>query len=133
MRIKSYTAESVAEALKLVRTEMGRDAILLRTREFLNSSGSEKIEVTACSKGEVNQVKALKNNNSAASKENKIERLNETITDESTSVSNVKAELVSLNKRLDNVEEKLTEIIDQLLKNSINFNETCANVEQNAH
>jgi len=48
MRIKAYTAESVAEALKQVRHEMGAEAFLLKTRRFVNPLGVARVEVTAC-------------------------------------------------------------------------------------
>jgi flagellar biosynthesis protein FlhF len=48
MVIRSYTAESVAAALKRVRQEMGGAAVVLKTR-MLECAGAEKqYEVTAC-------------------------------------------------------------------------------------
>ncbi|MCP4633562.1 MAG: hypothetical protein GY855_11595 [candidate division Zixibacteria bacterium] len=50
MKIKKFTASSVSEALKKVKKEMGKDAVIIKTRQFAgafsNSSGRE-IEVTA--------------------------------------------------------------------------------------
>ncbi len=48
MIIKSFAADSVASALKKVREEMGRDAIVLRTRQTQTGSARERIEITAC-------------------------------------------------------------------------------------
>lgn len=48
MIIKTFTAESAAAALKMVRTELGRDAVVLKTRELPLGRGSERIEITAC-------------------------------------------------------------------------------------
>lgn len=48
MIIKSFTAESTAAALKLIRQEMGGEAIVLKTRPASNSSTGPLIEVTAC-------------------------------------------------------------------------------------
>jgi flagellar biosynthesis GTPase FlhF len=47
MVIKSYIAESSAIALKLARTELGPDAVILRTRQ-LDDSGVSGVEITAC-------------------------------------------------------------------------------------
>ena len=48
MVIRSYTADSVASALKQVRTDMGGDAVVLKTR-VVDSAGLGKMyEVTAC-------------------------------------------------------------------------------------
>lgn len=48
MMIKSFTAESAAAALKQVRSEMGGDAVVLKTRHVTNGAGLKRIEVTAC-------------------------------------------------------------------------------------
>ena len=48
MMIRSYTAESVASALKQVRTEMGGDAVVLKTRLVDSENGGRQYEVTAC-------------------------------------------------------------------------------------
>lgn len=48
MIIKSFTADSAAAVLKKVREEMGRDAIVLRTRQLPAGSGRKGIEITAC-------------------------------------------------------------------------------------
>jgi flagellar biosynthesis protein FlhF len=48
MIIKTFTAESAAAALKRVRAELGKDAVVLKTRELQDPSGQDKIEITAC-------------------------------------------------------------------------------------
>jgi flagellar biosynthesis protein FlhF len=51
MVIKSFTAESVAAALKLIREEMGNDAVILKTRVSADGEADTvggKVEVTAC-------------------------------------------------------------------------------------
>ncbi|HUV31668.1 MAG TPA: hypothetical protein VMY05_11345 [Acidobacteriota bacterium] len=48
MIIKSFTAGSVAAALKTVRKEMGGDAVVLKTRQLTDTDGKGCIEVTAC-------------------------------------------------------------------------------------
>jgi flagellar biosynthesis protein FlhF len=48
MIIKSFTAETAAAALKLVRREMGGDAIVLKTRQVIGSPDGARVEVTAC-------------------------------------------------------------------------------------
>lgn len=47
MIIRSYTAESVAGALKRVRSEMGGQAVVLKTR-MIDVAGQKQFEVTAC-------------------------------------------------------------------------------------
>ncbi len=48
MIIKTYAAESAAAALKMVRAELGADAVVLKTRELPVGRGAERIEITAC-------------------------------------------------------------------------------------
>lgn len=48
MIIKSFTAESAASALKEVRSQMGGEAVVLKTRKVVDESGRAAIEVTAC-------------------------------------------------------------------------------------
>lgn len=48
MIIKSFTADSVAAALKDVRKEMGGDAVVLNTRQLTDGDSAGKVEVTAC-------------------------------------------------------------------------------------
>jgi flagellar biosynthesis protein FlhF len=51
MIIKSFVADSVAGALKMVRSELGGDAVILKTRKLdasRNSVVGGKVEVTAC-------------------------------------------------------------------------------------
>ena len=48
MIIKTYAAESAAAALKMVRAELGPEAVVLKTRELPLGRGPERIEVTAC-------------------------------------------------------------------------------------
>jgi len=64
MIIKSFTAPTVAAALKMVRTEMGGDAVVLKTRVLAMESGEpdNRVEVTACidesilSPGRINEM-----------------------------------------------------------------------------
>ncbi len=48
MIIRSFLADSVATALKEVRSEMGGDAVVLKTRQLSGSNGAGQYEVTAC-------------------------------------------------------------------------------------
>jgi flagellar biosynthesis protein FlhF len=48
MIIKTYAAESAAAALKMVRAELGSDAVVLKTRELTSTHGGNRIEITAC-------------------------------------------------------------------------------------
>jgi len=48
MIIKSFTSESVSAALKRVRTELGGDAVVLKTRQIADKDGHNRVEITAC-------------------------------------------------------------------------------------
>ena len=48
MVIRSYLADSVASALKQVRTDMGGDAVVLKTRVVKDDGSGKQFEVTAC-------------------------------------------------------------------------------------
>ncbi len=48
MMIKSFAAETAAAALKLVRREMGGDAIVLKTRQLAEDRNGARVEITAC-------------------------------------------------------------------------------------
>jgi flagellar biosynthesis protein FlhF len=48
MIVKSFTAESASAALKLVREQMGGEAIVLKTVQRTDSSDEEQVEITAC-------------------------------------------------------------------------------------
>ena len=49
MIVKSFTADTVAGALKLVRTELGGEAVILKTRRLDSvPKGAPRVEVTAC-------------------------------------------------------------------------------------
>jgi flagellar biosynthesis protein FlhF len=48
MIIKTITAESVAAALKRVRSELGPQAVVLKTRQLENRGLGERVEITAC-------------------------------------------------------------------------------------
>ncbi len=113
MIIKSFTAESIAEALKRVRTEMGGDAFVLKTRKFLNVSGLENVEVTACAEEKLAQRSPSKSNGAGAT--NRIEKA----VSESTCKQNIekpvigKSELETIHDRLDAIEGMLAALISQ--------------------
>jgi flagellar biosynthesis protein FlhF len=48
MIIRSFVSDSAASALKEVRTQMGGDAVVLKTREVRTGNGAVQFEVTAC-------------------------------------------------------------------------------------
>jgi flagellar biosynthesis GTPase FlhF len=48
MIIKTFTADSMAAALKLVRSELGKDSVVLKTREIPVGPGNGRVEITAC-------------------------------------------------------------------------------------
>ncbi|MBU8934925.1 MAG: 50S ribosome-binding GTPase [candidate division Zixibacteria bacterium] len=48
MIIKSFTGESTREVMKLVRSEMGGDAVVLKTRQLKDKNGAARVEITAC-------------------------------------------------------------------------------------
>ena len=65
MIIKSYTAPTVAAALKMIREEMGGDAVVLNTK--INSDAKpnlveERVEVTACIDDKAADFRKLKCN-----------------------------------------------------------------------
>ena len=68
MVIRSYTAESVATALKRVRQEMGGAAVVLKTRMLECAGGVKQYEVTAClDKATVQQANTVLSNASPTS------------------------------------------------------------------
>ena len=48
MIIKSFTAETATAAMKMVRKEMGGEAIVLKTRQVVDRHNRGKVEITAC-------------------------------------------------------------------------------------
>ncbi|RKX29873.1 MAG: hypothetical protein DRP47_00615 [Candidatus Zixiibacteriota bacterium] len=48
MIIKSFTGESTKAAMKLVRSEMGGQAVVLKTRQVKENNGAARVEITAC-------------------------------------------------------------------------------------
>src|SRR5512138_740160 len=48
MIIKTITADSMAAGLKLVRSELGKDAVVLKSREIPGGSANGRVEITAC-------------------------------------------------------------------------------------
>ncbi|PWB68692.1 hypothetical protein C3F09_11115, partial [candidate division GN15 bacterium] len=48
MIIKTFTAESMAAALKLVRSELGKESVVLKSREIPASPDGARVEITAC-------------------------------------------------------------------------------------
>lgn len=60
MIIKSFTGESASAVLKEVRSEMGGDALVLKTREIKEPDGGIRVEITAClDKPSVAQASAI--------------------------------------------------------------------------
>ena len=48
MKVKSFTADTVAEALRLIKKEMGSNAIVLKTRKAVSPKGTAQVEIIAC-------------------------------------------------------------------------------------
>ncbi len=48
MKVKSFTADTVAAALQIIRQEMGGEAIVLKTRKVVNPRGADRVEIIAC-------------------------------------------------------------------------------------
>lgn len=48
MIIKTFTADSMAAGLKLVRSELGKDAVVLKSREITGGGANGRVEITAC-------------------------------------------------------------------------------------
>jgi flagellar biosynthesis protein FlhF len=106
MVIRSYTAESVATALKQVRREMGGAAVVLKTRVIEDPRGARQYEVTAClDKPTVEQANTLLNNEAApAAPKVETARTPQLETPMVTSPSVVSSDL---DKRLNAIEERL--------------------------
>ncbi len=67
MIIKSFVAESASAALKMVREEMGGDAIVLKTRQVFDRTNRARVELTACiEKASVAQASTLLRDNAPA-------------------------------------------------------------------
>ena len=54
MKLKTYTAETMAQALAQVRKDLGKDAMILHTRSYrvgswLGLGGKNMVEITASS------------------------------------------------------------------------------------
>lgn len=47
MRIKTITADNMADALRIIRDQLGPEALILGTRKVKNSSGQPTLEITA--------------------------------------------------------------------------------------
>ncbi|PIZ29686.1 MAG: hypothetical protein COY40_06425, partial [Alphaproteobacteria bacterium CG_4_10_14_0_8_um_filter_53_9] len=47
MRLKTLTAPTMPEALRLIRTQLGQDALILSTRKIKTADGIETLEITA--------------------------------------------------------------------------------------
>ncbi|UJF35360.1 flagellar biosynthesis protein FlhF [Paenibacillus hexagrammi] len=63
MRVKRYVVDSMPDALQKIRTDLGKDAVILNTKEirtggFLGMFGKKKIEVIAAIDGGAGQVAA---------------------------------------------------------------------------
>lgn len=111
MRIKSYAAETVAAALKRVRTEMGADAFLLKTRSLLNPLGFEEVEVIACAEEEKSMQAFSKKDES-----NRMDRKpkNAPTLMESAAPKRAKANLTGVHERLAAIEGQLSALISQM-------------------
>ncbi|MCH9024006.1 MAG: hypothetical protein IH931_01610 [candidate division Zixibacteria bacterium] len=48
MKVKSFTADTVAEALRLIKADMGKNAIVLKTRKAVSPKGTAQVEIIAC-------------------------------------------------------------------------------------
>ena len=48
MKVKSFTADTVAEALRLIKADMGKNAIVLKTRKAVSPKGKAQVEIIAC-------------------------------------------------------------------------------------
>jgi flagellar biosynthesis protein FlhF len=109
MVIRSYTAESVATALKQVRREMGGAAVVLKTRVIEDPRGTRQYEVTAClDKPTVEQANTLLNNEAvpAAPAAPKVETVR-TPQVETPTVTSPSVVSSDLDKRLNAIEERL--------------------------
>ena len=120
MRIKAYSAESVAEALKQVRSEMGSEAFLLKTRKFVDPLGASQVEVTACIGDE--QPFHLRTQPSISVESNRIKNnlQNEAALTKNNSSPTNSVELSALHDRLDAIEGMLAALISQMSQGHTN-------------
>jgi flagellar biosynthesis protein FlhF len=109
MIIKSFTGESAAAALKKVRSEMGGDAVILKTRRLADSADGNVIEVTAClDKASVGQSSRVLAEGTTNTSESTV--LPKTPSEDTSSVS-AQAQLVNeVNARLDRMEKRLADV-----------------------
>ena len=47
MRIKTVTADTMTDALRLIRTQLGPEALILNTRKIKSKNGADTLEITA--------------------------------------------------------------------------------------
>jgi len=114
MRIKAYSAESVAEALKQVRSEMGADAFLLKTRKSVGQLGAAQVEVTACIGEEQPFQLRTQQSNSVESNRIKNNLQDEAALTKNNSSPNSSVDLSAVHDRLDAIEGMLAALISQM-------------------
>ena len=120
MRIKAYTAESVAEALKRVRNEMGAEAFLLKTKKFVNPLGVARVEVTACvGDDQPFQIKTQQSNSDESNWIKDNSRNETKFTKKNSSPTN-SVDLSAVHDRLDAIEGMLAALIGQLAQGHTN-------------
>ncbi len=117
MKVKSYTADTVAEALKRIKQEMGRDAIVLKTRKAVSPRGTAQVEIIACINDEqetaafVDRAVSNKTLQQAPAKKTAVPKAPELIPATRESDTSV------INRKLDNRLERLERILTRYLVN----------------
>ncbi len=120
MRIKSYTAESVADALKRIRTELGGEAFVLKTRKLVNPLGMERVEITACCDDpEAVKPNAKPDASTGSSRIEKAVRENPALPNAPAVLRN-DFDLSGVHKRLDDIERKLAALFSQMAEKQSN-------------
>lgn len=117
MKIRSFVAESVAAALKQVRSEMGGSAVVLKTSRVIDAQGQEGFEVTACLDEPVTGVPGSVTNRMASAPELPIV---ETHPDTKTAIVAVANSSVEL--RLTDIEERIRSLMQVTRATEFGFN-----------
>jgi len=107
MIIRSFVAESVATALKEVRSEMGGNAVVLKTRQLSGHNSTGKYEVTACldnpTAEQAGRTLSSRTATVAATVADEAVRTPEIVAEETVDTSRIEARLVSLEEKLESL------------------------------
>jgi len=113
MRIKSYTAESFAAALKQVRSELGGDALVLKTRKLVNPLGMARVEVTACAGEETGEQAHLLNAVPVKSNPQQSTIQTESLVKPQSESNEKELHFTRVMTKLDTIDSKLSELVNR--------------------